>query len=253
MPVVAERLRRAPTLLRGLETLCAIVRRDCTGISCWLSGHGEFMRLNLSKPFGREVPGHHPSEWRGIGGLVDSVRIFTGPDWVPPEIASRSLEPPPTLAYEVFPNARILVRQPLTWIAVPQPMLSLPPTPGLRPPAPDEAASPEPIPDFLDALRMSLEPYLGGTYPRIELAAEIAGTSVRTLQRKLAEAGLSYRTLLDEARFAVAARALVDSDATSTDVGYSCGYTDPSNFARAFRRFAGVSPSDYRLQHRCAS
>lgn len=87
-------------------------------------------------------------------------------------------------------------------------------------------------------------------YPRLTLAAEIAGTSVRTLQRRLGARGSSYSELVDRARFDVASRMLTETDAPSIQIAQATAYTDPSHFARAFRRIAGVSPSEYRNQTR---
>ena len=40
---------------------------------------------------------------------------------------------------------------------------------------------------------------------------------------------------------------LAESDAPSTEIAHAIGYTDASNFARAFRRITGMSPSEFRL------
>jgi AraC-like DNA-binding protein len=87
-------------------------------------------------------------------------------------------------------------------------------------------------------------------YPRLTLAAEIAGTSTRTLQRRLAADGLSYSELIDRARFDIASRMLVETDARSIEIAQATAYSDPSHFARAFRRIAGLSPDEYRTQAR---
>ena len=85
--------------------------------------------------------------------------------------------------------------------------------------------------------------------PALELAAEIADLSTRTLQRKLADAGLSYRGLLDEVQFETATELLQNADQNITEIASLVGYSDPSHFARAFRRIAGDSPREYLQQH----
>lgn len=102
--------------------------------------------------------------------------------------------------------------------------------------------------DFADPLKQTLRAYLVDGYPDIKLAAELAGTSVRTLQRGLAQSDLIYSKLIQETRFEAALQLLSDPDMKIIDVAYASGYEDPSNFARAFRRLAGVSPQEYRLQ-----
>ena len=102
--------------------------------------------------------------------------------------------------------------------------------------------------DFPASLKLALRPYLQEKYPNINLAAEIANISVRTLQRRLAESGLSYANLVQQARFEVAVEMLKDSSLNSLDIAFALGYENPSNFARAFRQISGVSPQEYRCQ-----
>jgi len=105
-----------------------------------------------------------------------------------------------------------------------------------------------PAADLVSSLRQIIESYLPGGYPALELTAEIGGMSPRTLQRRLAEVGLSYRALVDQARFEVAVPLLTGTNATSTEIAREAGYRDPSHFARAFRRLTGCSPREYRRQ-----
>ena len=83
-------------------------------------------------------------------------------------------------------------------------------------------------------------------YPSIEVAAEAAGLSVRTLQRRLALEGLNYSELVEQARFQIATQLLEDADVKVTDVAFDLGYSDVAHFSRAFHRWAGVSPRAYR-------
>ena len=81
--------------------------------------------------------------------------------------------------------------------------------------------------------------------PSIEFAAEMAGTSVRTLQRRLALHKHTYSALIEDARAERGRKLLRESDEKVIDVAYSVGYKDPAHFSRAFRRLNGVSPLEY--------
>jgi AraC-like DNA-binding protein len=72
--------------------------------------------------------------------------------------------------------------------------------------------------------------------------------SRRTLQRKLAEADLSYQKLVDDTRRDLALRYLEDPRKSATDITFLLGFASPSAFTRAFRRWTGVSPSEYRAK-----
>ena len=79
--------------------------------------------------------------------------------------------------------------------------------------------------------------------------ASIAGTlgfSVRTLQRRLADHRTSFDELVDDVRREWAARYLEDQRLTISDTAYLLGYSEVSSFTRAFQRWTGESPSDYR-------
>ena len=68
----------------------------------------------------------------------------------------------------------------------------------------------------------------------------------RALQRRLTDEGLSYRDLLDEVRYEAAIDHMQETDNSITDIANLLGYSDPSHFARAFRRMSGVSPGEYQ-------
>lgn len=68
----------------------------------------------------------------------------------------------------------------------------------------------------------------------------------RSLNRRLAEAGTSYRRLADEARRTLAFRLMRHTDLALSDIAVSLDYGDASAFSRAFQRWQGVPPSEWR-------
>ncbi len=70
--------------------------------------------------------------------------------------------------------------------------------------------------------------------------------SLRSLQRKLAREGTSFKEILDEARHQLAVRYVKESGLPLREITGRLGFSDPGNFARAFRRWEGVSPNRYR-------
>lgn len=83
-------------------------------------------------------------------------------------------------------------------------------------------------------------------YPSVEQAAARLFVSARTLKRRLHQHGLSYRTLVQEARFRESQRMLRNSGLSVSEIATRLGYHSPANFTRAFRKWAGVSPGAYR-------
>lgn len=101
--------------------------------------------------------------------------------------------------------------------------------------------------DFVASIREAIDTLsCGENYPTIRKTADFVGMSVRTLQRRLAEAGVSHHLLVAQARFATAAAVLERTDAKILELALDLGYSDHANFTRAFRRWAGCAPREYR-------
>lgn len=76
--------------------------------------------------------------------------------------------------------------------------------------------------------------------------AESVRTSPRTLQRRLHGAGLTYARVVQQVRFEIARRMLRDPAQKIRDVARTLGYSDPAHFTRAFQRWTGLTPRDFR-------
>ena len=90
-----------------------------------------------------------------------------------------------------------------------------------------------------------LEHLASGEISEDEAATQLH-VSPRTLQRKLAEAGTSFKSLVDGTRKDLALRYIDDPHRSITDITFSLGFSGPSSLSRAFKRWTGVSPSEYR-------
>lgn len=85
-----------------------------------------------------------------------------------------------------------------------------------------------------------------GQYPSFEVIAEKLGLSPRSLWRRLAAEGTSYRKLLAESRVRLAIEYLRKTEMTHEEIGSRLGYSDVANFRHAFVRWTGRNPSDFR-------
>jgi AraC-like DNA-binding protein len=101
--------------------------------------------------------------------------------------------------------------------------------------------------DFADA---QVERALGDgdTRPTLGAVARRLRLSPRTLVRRLGERGTSFRALLEEQRRARAGELLLRSQLSVAEIAERLGYEDPTNFARACRRWFGLSPRAYRAR-----
>jgi AraC-like DNA-binding protein len=76
--------------------------------------------------------------------------------------------------------------------------------------------------------------------------AHAAGLSLRSLQRRLAEAGWTLSEIVASARVHLATRLLAGTDTPLALVGLLAGYSDQPHFQRAFRAAVGPTPAEYR-------
>jgi AraC-like DNA-binding protein len=79
-----------------------------------------------------------------------------------------------------------------------------------------------------------------------EIVAEKLNISVRNLQRRLKEAGTSYQSILDDSREALTLNLISQSELPLYEIAYKVGFTEPSAFYKAFKRWTGKRPGDYR-------
>ncbi|MFQ6023678.1 MAG: AraC family transcriptional regulator [Acidiferrobacterales bacterium] len=79
-----------------------------------------------------------------------------------------------------------------------------------------------------------------------ESVARALHMSLRTLQRRLKQEGSSYKQLLDQTRRDLAARYLRESHLTVGEITFLLGFSEAANFTRAFKRWHGLSPSEFR-------
>ncbi|MBG6949439.1 AraC family transcriptional regulator [Pseudomonas aeruginosa] len=85
-----------------------------------------------------------------------------------------------------------------------------------------------------------------GDFPDLEQAARELHTSGRRLRRHLSSLGTTYQQVLDDVRKRLALQYLTTTQLPLYEIALLLGFNDSSNFRRAFRKWTGKLPSDYR-------
>lgn len=102
---------------------------------------------------------------------------------------------------------------------------------------------------IVDTMEFKIRKYLlshQGEFPSLN---EIAGQfhmSARTLHRHLQHEQTSYKKILEDVRRTLSIEYLKNTNLSIAEISYALGYTDIANFRRAFKRWEGVAPSEYR-------
>ena len=249
-PGMARRLAKLSSLHQAMEQFCKFATTEISQVALWLepADHNTH-RLHYQTSFGIEHPAYIHFQWYGLMATLATIQLFAGSRWKPRTIGLGSTAKPVQRIRKYFLKTDFITGQPHCFISISDRLLGKAPqvNDDLLPSSPRYARI-KPPRDFIGTLKLALRSYLRDSAPPLELAAEIADMSTRTLQRRLADEQLSYRGMLDVVRYETAIDLMQHTDNTVTDIANLLGYTDPSHFARAFRRMAGVSPREYMQQ-----
>ncbi|MDP3650302.1 MAG: AraC family transcriptional regulator [Rhodoferax sp.] len=104
-------------------------------------------------------------------------------------------------------------------------------------------------PDFPAQVRHWLVANLASGVPERSAAAEQFALSDRVFARRLHSQGLSYSEVVDAVRQQAACAAVADTNDTFTDIAQRLGFSEASAFNRAFKRWTGSSPGEWRATH----
>jgi len=101
---------------------------------------------------------------------------------------------------------------------------------------------------FINALHMTLEPHIHELDLNADRVAGICGINKRTLARRLQSRGTNLRGELNRLRMSRAEKTLSGTNLRISEVALMAGYSNPTVFSRAFKRWSGLSPRLYRTK-----
>lgn len=248
--VFGKQLRKALTIYDYLRTGIQLIGSVTSGQRFWLQREGDRVRFGQYCP-GHQGLGHGHGEIYVLVIILSMLRRFTHPAWKPDEISLLAGTERLLDQTDSFFDTRIVTGQSHSSFTMPVALLQRPIPPEIRGSQPRsdqpygrQPALPGDLPDSIEQIIASLLP---NGCPGVQLVAEVAGMSIRTLQRRLGDAGISYSRILHRTRIRLAAKWLAETTMPVTEIANSLGYSDTANFTRSFRRKAGVPPSQYRL------
>jgi AraC-like DNA-binding protein len=181
-----------------------------------------------------------------VGLLITIVRRALGVNWKPAEVliilSDPSVLPPVFHGIKAIRGDRkgYRIQFPAEWLNRPFDQ------PDFLRRATEEAADIAPARRTVAAAKQALKPYLGNTRLTVARAATICDLKPRSFSRLLAREGTTVSALIEEIKREAATEALAHSDRSVVDIAAALGYSDPTSFARSFKRWTGVSPREYR-------
>ena len=248
IPVMAPEIRRSQTLYQALKSVCALGTRESSNIGLWIEEREESILFCFRSSVGVGAKSMDEVSKMQAAVALSIVRLFAAPDWTPTDCALAIRGELGPIPREALGNARIRRAPDYSWFRLPRSILSRP-LRVLLPVTTRSGIGPDPAQDLVGSLVQALGPLLARGAPSIRDAAELAGTSARTLQRELARAGCSYRDVLLRVKLDAARELLEKPDVKIADVAHETCFSDPAHFTRFFRALTGVTPREYRATH----
>lgn len=191
----------------------------------------------------------------GIASLVQLARDLTGRYWPVREIAFVNPRPADIIPYQDFFGGEVRFDQPVTRLVIDATYLALPVRKvdpamlaDLDRQAQELLSRVSAVPAAVEAWRRALITLIREGRATLANLSAVHHTSPRSLQRRLAEHGMSFQSLLDETRFQLAKSYLLDSSLDLVEMALLLGYSEQSAFTRAFRNWTGVAPAQWRKQ-----
>ena len=104
--------------------------------------------------------------------------------------------------------------------------------------------------DIVSVVERAVASAMSRGTPDVEIIASQLGMGSRTLQRRLAEAEATFQEIVDSVRRRYAERYLAEDRLAISEIAFLVGFSEASNFHRAFRRWTGITPAAFREAHR---
>jgi AraC-like DNA-binding protein len=246
--VYGDRLLSAPTLTVAIARASRLIGK--------LLQSSTSLQLQVDPPYARwtyaisdttEI-GRQKHDLLALTYMLDLLRRFAGSRWTPPRIQVMGPPVEGRAAVEEVLSCE-LSRGEVSAIIFPSEMLELP---NLRPGLPDSSDLVEtdaPLPDPRDTVkcvehlvRLAL---LEGR-PRVDWVARKMGLSGRSLQRHLNANHTTFEAVMDHVLTRYSTVLLERGEMPITELALQLGYADPSHFVRAFRRWTGQTPGEFR-------
>jgi len=213
------------------------------------------VHLHLAAPGPMPLGARLATEYR-LATLARAGRELSGGTWRPTAIVLGHRPPIDLDAWESVCGVPVQVAQEPPGLVIAESSLAQPVRAGMSREAGRffvellEWYTPRPraAPSVAERVRDALARNLATTAPTVEQVAAELALSARSLHRQLAADGTSYQRLLDDVRCNEAIRQALDDHRPFKAIAAAVGFADPRAFRRAFKRWTGTTPQQFRMR-----
>lgn len=248
-------LQQAPTVRAALDDLVRYLHHHDRGAVPFLDVSEGMAALGYSI-FEPDLPATEHVYDGAMAIACNIVRAFRGPDWSPVEVTLSRRKPADIMRYQRFFGGPVRFGAEQNAMLFPVSDLDVPVAtadPMLRRMLKEQIdllEEEEETANLTERVRRLLRTALLTSGTSFGDLSGLLQMNRRTLARRLEAEGTSFKKLSDEVHFDVARHLLANTALSVTDVGVALDYSETSAFTRAFRGWAGMTPSEWRAQHK---
>jgi AraC-like DNA-binding protein len=246
-------MQHSPTLGEALSALVRHLHLHDQGAAPTLTISGDVVMLGYAI-YQPDIESTDQISDGAIAVALNIMRALCGADWVPDEVLLPRRAPDDLQPYRYFFRAPVRFDQETATLVFPERWLG------------HCIAGADPIfrqvfeacirdleatarHGWKENLRRLLRTEIMARRCSAETVASHLAVHRRTLSRHLHADGTGYQRLVDEARFEIARQLLAHTRVPLSQIAVALGYSEASAFTRAFRRWSGQAPRDWRMLH----
>ena len=191
-----------------------------------------------------------------IAAILRQLNLITASTIRPTRVDFAHSKPADISAHKLLFQCPIHFNQPANRICLPIETLQLPVAHGnerlykaLEPYLEKERQVRTVTDELLPQITRIVAAEMSSGAPSIDEICDQLNLSRRTLQRRLKEHGIEFSTLIEDVRRELALSYMKESNYSMTEISLLVGYSESASFTRAFRRWTGQSPQQYRAAH----
>ncbi len=222
---------------------------DGRGRFWWTHHGGEVFFVCNNPPYRYWVPGSTHAMDYSMVFMLKVLQAYNGPTWTPTRVYFRGPYVKAWESYELLANVNLYFDCNYGIIVFPNVLLDsvrLRESPSL--PTKELSAYLQ-LPSsgsFADSLKVLMRSLINQKVFNIDQTAEILNVSQRTLQRRLMKENTSYIQIRNQINYEMAVQKLAHSNYSIQEIASELGYSSPGHFTRAFKRWTGKTPNQFR-------
>jgi AraC-like DNA-binding protein len=246
-------MQHSPDVATALHSLVRFFHLHVRGAVVYLKKENASVFLGY-RLYQTNIEAREQFEDGAVAISFNILRKLCGPLWHPSEVHLSRDKPADKHVYKQFFNAPLKFNAEQSgllfsahWLQ--QPVLNADPELYLYLKKQIDTFSQQYGDDFADQVRRALHSAIYIHHATSEHIAALFSVHPRTLNRRLRSCGTSFHELTDQCRFEIAQQLLENSSMQLTQIAATLNYADASAFSRAFRRWSGMTPAQWREQN----